>query len=256
MDLSIIAPVYNEEENLFELHRRVTSVLDTLENERGLRGEFLLVDDGSEDGSLQIIRQLSAGDPRVRYRALERNHGQFTALMKGLGESRGSFVITLDADLQNPPEEIPRLLRLLERGHDLVTTRRARRKDPYVRRLASRLSNRLSSWVAGFAVVDHGCMLCGFRQSLVETMCRRVQGFRFFTALALRHARSPAALAVAHSPRACGSSSYSFLRLLRLQIDAVRSFQRMRRERSRDPEVRGQRSESGGKVEAASSRFI
>jgi undecaprenyl-phosphate 4-deoxy-4-formamido-L-arabinose transferase len=234
MDVSIVSPVHNERESLSELHRRVSSVLDRLESERGLRGEFLLVDDGSDDGSLEIIRALSAGDPRVRYCGFERNRGQYAALVAGLAMSRGAYVITLDADLQNPPEEIPRVLGALEAGHDLVVTRRARRNDPPLRRLASRLSNRLSSWIAGCLVVDHGCMMCGYRRSLVEMMCARARGFTFMRALALRCARAPVALAVAHAPRLHGSSSYGFLRLVRLQLDAASSFLRMRRERARE----------------------
>lgn len=234
MDLSIVSPVYNEKESLSELHRRVSSVLDAIETERGLRGEFLLVDDGSDDGSLEFIRQLSDDDARVRYRALEHNQGQYSALMTGLALSRGMYVITLDADLQNPPEEIPRVLGALENGHDLVATRRAGRKDSAFRCLASRLSNRISSWIAGSLVTDHGCMLCGYQRSLVEEMCGRERGFTFMRALALRYARRPTALAVAHAPRLHGSSSYGLLRLVKLQLDAAKSFLRMRKERARD----------------------
>lgn len=232
MELSIVSPVYNEEDSLLELYRRIGSVLDTLEKERGWHGELLFVDDGSEDRSLEVVRQLSAQDSRVRHLSLPRNRGQYTALVKGLAASHGSFVITLDADLQNPPEEIPRLLALLESGHDWVATRRARREDSCFRRLASRLSNLVSSWFVGDLMVDHGCMLCGYRRSLVEAMCRPARGFTYMSALALRHAERPAVLAVAHSPRRHGSSSYSFLRLIRLQWDAVISFRRMRRERA------------------------
>ncbi len=234
MDVSIVSPVYNERESLHELYRRVSSVLDHLEKERGLRGEFLLIDDGSADGSLEIIRGLRADDSRVRYGAFERNRGQYAALVAGMAASRGAYVITLDADLQNPPEEIPRLLGALETGHDLVVTRRASRRDSPFRRLASRVSNRLSSWIAGCPVVDHGCMMCGYRRVLVETMCAQARGFTFMSALALRCARSPVSLAVAHAPRLHGSSSYSFRRLVKLEVDAVTSFLRMRRERSRE----------------------
>ncbi len=233
MDVSIVSPVYNEKESLGELHRRVSSVLDRIEKERGLRGELLLVDDGSDDGSPEIIRELSAKDPRVRYRTFDRNRGQYAALVTGLAMSEGSYVITLDADLQNPPEEIPRLLAALEAGHDLVVTRRAGRKDSPFRCLASRVSNRVSSWIAGCLVTDHGCMMCGYRRSLVQGMCARAHGFTFMRALALRCARAPVALAVTHAPRLHGSSSYSFLRLVKLQLDAAPSFLRLRRERQR-----------------------
>ena len=230
MDVSIVSPVYNERESLGELHGRVSSVLDRIEKERGLRGEILLVDDGSDDGSLEIIRELSAKDPRVRYRTFDRNRGQYAALVTGLAMSQAVYVITLDADLQNPPEEIPRLLGALETGHDLVVTRRAGRKDSPFRCLASRVSNRVSSWIAGCPVVDHGCMMCGYRRSLVRAMCAQAREFTFMRALALRWARDPVALAVTHAPRLHGSSSYSFLRLVKLQLDAATSFVRMRRQ--------------------------
>ncbi len=233
MDVSIVSPVYNEKESLAELYRRVSSVLDHIEKERGLRGEFLLVDDGSDDGSRGIIRELSAADSRVRYHMFDRNRGQYAALMIGLAMSQGVYVITLDADLQNPPEEIPRLLGALETGHDLVVTRRAGRKDSPFRCLASRVSNRLSSWIAGSLVTDHGCMMCGYRRSLVQAMCAQAREFTFMRALALRWARDPVALAVTHAARLHGTSSYSFLRLVKLQLDAATSFLRMRRERQR-----------------------
>ncbi len=234
MDVSIVSPVYNERESLGELHGRVSSVLDRIEKERGLRGEILFVDDGSDDGSLEIMRELSANDPRVRYRTFDRNRGQYAALVTGLAMSQAVYVITLDADLQNPPEEIPRLLTALEEGHDLVVTRRAGRKDSPFRCLASRVSNRVSSWIAGSLVMDHGCMMCGYRRSLVQAMCGQAREFTFMRALALRWARDPVALAVTHAARLHGTSSYSFLRLVKLQLDAATSFLRMRRERGRE----------------------
>lgn len=243
--VSIVSPVHNEKDSLFELHRRVSSVLDQIEKDRGLRGEILLVDDGSDDGSRGIIRELSATDPRVRFHMFDRNRGQYAALIMGLGMSQGVYVITLDADLQNPPEEIPRLLGALETGHDLVVTRRAGRKDSPFRCLASRVSNRVSGWIAGSLAMDHGCMMCGYRRSLVQAMCAQAREFTFMRALALRWAQNPVALAVTHAPRLHGSSSYSFLRLVKLQLDAATSFVRMRRQIQRAGRSESIHSEPG-----------
>ncbi len=229
VDLTIVAPVYNEAANIRELSRRVRAVLGDVSRRLGLVGEFLLVDDGSTDGSCAMAAAESANDSRVRLLPLGQNRGQFAALMAGLAASRGEYVITLDADLQNPPEEIPRLLAAMRSGHDLVTTIRSRRRDSTFRRHASRLSNRLSTWIAGCSVRDHGCMLCGYHAALVDVMCRRRFGLRFISALSRLHAKNPAEVEVAHAERACGRSRYTFGRLVKLQLDAVVSFARMRR---------------------------
>jgi undecaprenyl-phosphate 4-deoxy-4-formamido-L-arabinose transferase len=232
IDISIVIPVYNEEASLEELHRRLRSALSSRSRE-GRRVEILFVDDGSFDASARIVERLAREDPAARLVPLGRNRGQLVAVLAGLRESRGRHVVTLDADLQNPPEEIPRLLHALESGHDLVTTRRTRRQDPRLRRLASRLSNRLSSWLAGTVIRDHGSMLCGFERSVVDRICASRERFVFLQALALRHARNPVVVAVAHAPRLHGKSRYNLLSLLGLQVRAAVAFRRARRHLAR-----------------------
>lgn len=226
-DLSVVCPVYNEERCLPELLQRLQDVLQKL----ALRGGFevLLVDDGSEDRSREIVTQFSQQHPQVRVVELGRNRGQFRALMEGLRRTTGRYVVTLDADLQNPPEEIPRVVEALRAGCDLVTTHRRVRHDALHRRLASRLSNRLSSWIAGTRIPDHGCMLCGFDQALVQRMCQHAESLNFVQALALCFAERPTDLPVSHAPRFHGRSRYDFMDLLRLQMDAALGFRKVRK---------------------------
>ena len=229
LELSLVMPVFNEEDCLGELYRRLAAMVASLPP---MSCEMLFVDDGSSDGSGRIIDALAARDFRVRRLAFPRNRGQFPALLSGLREARGRYVITLDADLQNPPEEIPRLITTLETGNDLVTTRRRHRLDPLHRRVASRISNRISSWIVGSDIPDHGCMLCGFRSDLAQRIASSPSSDRlqYLHALALVHARHPVCLDVAHAERFGGKSRYGILSLLRLQVDAARAFRHVRGE--------------------------
>ncbi len=250
MDLTVLAPAYNEERSLRLLYGRVAAVLDRL-GASGRASEFVVVDDGSTDATSRILAELAAEDGRVVPVTLARNGGQYRALVRGFRAARGNAVVTLDADLQNPPEEIPRLLDALDAGHDLVTTYRVRRRDSFFRRHASRASNRLSSWIAGFSIRDHGCMLCGYRRALVDAMSCGFERMQFITALALRYAESPVSIEVQHEPRVHGTSRYHVFRLARLQLDAALSFRRMRLERERDPTctpLRSARSPAAARV--------
>jgi undecaprenyl-phosphate 4-deoxy-4-formamido-L-arabinose transferase len=229
IELSLVMPVFNEEDCLDELYRRLSSMVATMPP---LTCEILFVDDGSSDGSGAIIDTLAARDLRVRRVTFARNRGQFPALLEGLREARGRHVITLDADLQNPPEEIPRLVEALESGYDLVTTRRRRRLDPLHRRVASRISNRISSWIVGSDIPDHGCMLCGFHGDLARRIATSPSSDRvqYLHALALAHAKHTIRLDVAHAERFGGKSRYGIVGLLRLQVDAARAFRHVRGE--------------------------
>ena len=233
IDLSVVIPVFNEEASLVELHGRLATALRSIERP-ALRHETIFVDDGSTDRSREVVRELAVRDATVRLHALLRNSGQTQAILEGLERSAGARVVTLDADLQNPPEEIPRVYEALAAGHDLVLTRRRERNDPAVRRLASRVSNKLSSWIAGMPVSDHGCMLCGFSGDLVRRMCARPGRLAFIQALAVRYAKSPIEIDVDHAPRAHGKSRYSMLSLFELQLRAAISFRAARRGRSSD----------------------
>jgi glycosyltransferase involved in cell wall biosynthesis len=201
--LSIVIPVHDELENLEELHHELSEALKSLEDS----AEIILVDDGSRDGSLAKIRELAARDPRVRAVALAGNHGQTAALEAGFGKVRGEITVTLDADLQNDPADIPRLLALLDRA-DVVNGIRTERHDSWVRKLSSRVGNGFRNWMTGESVTDVGCSLRAMRTSYL----RRVKLFRGMhrflpTLLRIEGARL-VEIPVAHRPRRHGRSKY------------------------------------------------
>ncbi len=228
-DLSVIAPVFNEERALPELHRRLRCVLDGLQAETGLRSEIVAINDGSEDGSLAILATLAREDPGLRVIDLGSNHGQHEAILVGFERTGSRFVVTIDSDLQNPPEEIPRVVRGLEEGYDLIATRRVRREDSLRRKLVSRLANAscalLTRAYTRAALHDIGCMLRGFRRGVVEEILAiaRLPGAPppFIPALALRSARRTKEIDVAHAPRPHGKSRYRLRDLLNLQVRLV-----------------------------------
>jgi glycosyltransferase involved in cell wall biosynthesis len=201
--LSIVIPVHDEVENLEELYLELSEALKTLED----GAEVILVDDGSRDGSLAKIRELAARDPRVRCVALAGNHGQTAALEAGFAQVRGEITVTLDADLQNDPADIPRLLALLDRA-DVVNGIRTERHDSWVRKLSSRIGNGFRNWMTGESVTDVGCSLRAMRTSYL----RRVKLFRGMhrflpTLLRIEGARL-VEIPVSHRPRRHGRSKY------------------------------------------------
>jgi undecaprenyl-phosphate 4-deoxy-4-formamido-L-arabinose transferase len=220
-DLSIVVPVYNEQENLADLHRRITEAIAPL----GRSYEIVLVDDGSRDRSLLKLRTIQGEDPgHVRVVELLRNFGQHAAVFAGFSRSRGEIVVTLDADLQNPPEEIPVLLRKIEEGFDVVGGFRREREDSWFRRAASRIVNRLTARATGVKLRDYGCMLRAYRRPIVEAMVETSEISTFIPALANTFARDVAEVEVAHAPRQHGRSKYSMRRLLRLNFDLMTGF--------------------------------
>lgn len=218
--VSVVVPVFNEAENLEALYTRLTR---TLEGE-GEAYELIFVDDGSTDGSAAMLRDLAEGDERVVVVCFNRNYGQHAAVMAGFEEAAGEVVITLDADLQNPPEEIPRLLEKVREGHDVVGTRRRRREDTAFRRLGSRLTNRLIGGVLKGPMSDYGCMLRAYRREIVKSMCRCGEISTFVPALAVTFAANPVEIEVEHASREHGESKYPFFRLFRLLFDLVTGF--------------------------------
>jgi dolichol-phosphate mannosyltransferase len=201
--LSIVIPVHDEVENLEELHHELSEALKSLVDS----AEIILVDDGSRDGSLAKIGELAARDPRVRVVALAGNHGQTAALEAGFSKVRGEITVTLDADLQNDPADIPRLLALLDRA-DVVNGIRTERHDSWVRKLSSRVGNGFRNWMTGESVTDVGCSLRAMRTSYL----RRVKLFRGMhrflpTLLRIEGARL-VEIPVAHRPRRHGRSKY------------------------------------------------
>lgn len=218
--VSVVIPVYNEEENLPELLSRLKASMDSL----GRSYEILFVNDGSRDRSLEILRQASAGEPHITVIDFNRNYGQHAAVFAGFEHARGEIIVTLDADLQNPPEEIQKLVLKMEEGYDVVGSVRRKRKDPLFRKLASWLINRVTSWVTGVQLHDYGCMLRAYRREVVKTLCSSREISTFIPVLADLFAGRITEVDVEHAERSRGQSKYSFFKLVRLQFDLVTSF--------------------------------
>jgi undecaprenyl-phosphate 4-deoxy-4-formamido-L-arabinose transferase len=217
-EVSVVVPVFNEEATLGELRERVAKALGDEHY------ELVLVDDGSRDRSRAILRELAASHPEVVAVLLTRNYGQHPAVMAGLSISRGRFVVTLDADLQNPPEEIPRILAELRAGHDAVGTVRVGRHDPWLRRQFSSVINRVTTSSIGSGMTDYGCMLRGYSRQLVDEIVDLGEHSTFLPALATTLARSAVEIPVEHAEREEGGSRYSPLRLMRLAFDLLTGF--------------------------------
>ena len=221
MKVSVVVPVFNEEANLEEFLRRVTAVLDA----SGRAYEIILIDDGSRDRSLEILKAWAIRRPDIlRVLELSRNFGQHPAILAGFRDVTGDVVVTLDADLQNPPEEIPKLLAKFEQGYDVVGGVRQQRRDSVARRLASVIVNRVTASITRMKLTDFGCMLRAYSRDVVEEINRCDEASTFIPALAQTFARKPTEVDVAHAPRTGGESAYSFYRLLRLNFDLMTGF--------------------------------
>jgi undecaprenyl-phosphate 4-deoxy-4-formamido-L-arabinose transferase len=218
--VSVVIPVYNEEPNLERLHERLERVLADL----GQPYEVIFVDDGSHDRSLEVLCRLQEKHEAVRVIQFSRNYGQHAAVFAGLDHARGDVIVTLDADLQNPPEEIPRLLDKISQGHDVVGGWRQSRQDNVVRRCLSWAVNRFTSRAVGVAVRDHSCMLRAYRRDMVDVLRNCSEVSSFIPTLANLYAASPTEIPVAHERRNHGRSKYSPFRLLRLNFDLVTGF--------------------------------
>jgi undecaprenyl-phosphate 4-deoxy-4-formamido-L-arabinose transferase len=218
--VSIVIPVYNEAANLHALWRRLIPVIDAGNREF----EVVFVDDGSSDDSLAILREFSASDARVRVVELARNFGQHSALLAGFRQCRGDIVVTLDADLQNPPEEIPRLLEAIDEGNDVVGGWREERHDRPYRRVASRMQNRLTSMIVGVPMHDYGCMLRAYRRHIIDTVIACDEKAAFVPALANSFAKRVTEIPVAHAERTGGHSKYNVFRLAHLSLNLITGF--------------------------------
>jgi undecaprenyl-phosphate 4-deoxy-4-formamido-L-arabinose transferase len=218
--VSIVIPVYNEAANLRALWARLEPVLART----GRECEVVFVDDGSSDGSLETMRELAARDLRVRVIELVRNFGQHSALLAGFRNCAGDIVVTLDADLQNPPEEIPRLIEAIEAGNDVVGGWREERQDRPYRRFASRMHNRITSAIVGVPMHDYGCMLRAYRRHIVETVVACDEKAAFVPALANSFAKRVAEIPVAHAERRGGESKYNLFRLAHLSLNLITGF--------------------------------
>jgi undecaprenyl-phosphate 4-deoxy-4-formamido-L-arabinose transferase len=220
-DVSVVIPVFNEEEGLPLLFERLYPALDAL----GRPYEVVFVDDGSSDRSVAQLREQFQRRPDVtRVVVLARNAGQHMAILAAFAQTRGTYVITLDADLQNPPEEIARLLAAMDAGADYVGTIRVRRQDRLWRKAASRFLNRVRARTTAIHITDQGCMLRGYHRSVVDAVNRCGEVSTYVPALAYTFARHPVEIEVAHAERLVGQSKYSLLRLVRLNFDLMTGF--------------------------------
>jgi len=220
-EISVVVPVYNEEANLRPLFARLAPVLDGL----GRPWEVIFTDDGSRDGSMAILRELHAARPDVvRVIEFERNAGQHMAIMAAFERARGEAVITIDADLQNPPEEIPKLLAAFDAGHDVVGSIRKNRQDVGWRVYASRAMNFVRERITGIRMTDQGCMLRAYRRGIVQQIVSTGEQTTFIPALGQYFAANPTEVEVEHAARAAGESKYDLYKLVRLNFDLMTGF--------------------------------
>jgi undecaprenyl-phosphate 4-deoxy-4-formamido-L-arabinose transferase len=217
LDLSVIVPILNEAPTLEELADRLVGTLQRV----GKSSEVIFVDDGSTDDSAKLLKGLYELHPMIKVIRLNRNYGQHMAILAGLGRARGEVVVTLDGDLQNPPEEIPRLLEKIQEGYDVVCGQRISRQDPLRRKLLSSLASKLASRLVGVTMGDYGSMLRAYRRPVVEHVLRCQDHSMYIPALANSFAGSVAEIPVEHRRRAVGGSRYNLLGLLRLMADLV-----------------------------------
>lgn len=219
--LSIVIPVYNEAENLEHLYSRLTAALDAY----GKSYEVILVNDGSKDNSETLLNTLHQRRPEVtKVVHLNGNFGQHMAIMAGFQQARGEVAVTLDADLQNPPEEIPKLIAAIEAGHDYVGSIRKNRQDTWFRRNASKLNNAIRAKVTGIVMNDQGCMLRAYKRNVLDAMLASKESTIYIPALAYSYASHPTEVEIEHSARAAGESKYNLYKLLRLNFDIWTGF--------------------------------
>ncbi len=218
LELSLILPVYNEEKNLPVLYREIIDSCEGL----GKSFEVLFIDDGSTDESGNILRDIHKSDKRVRVIRFRRNFGQTAALSAGFHHSRGEIVVTMDADLQNDPRDIPLLLEKMEEGFDIVSGWRIKRKDNFLRRkLPSALANRLISFITGVKLHDYGCTLKAFRRDVIKNIDLYGEMHRFIPAIASTMGVDIAEIKVHHRPRKHGKSKYSIMRFIKVILDLL-----------------------------------
>lgn len=215
--LSIVIPAYNEEDNVRLLYDEVMAAAASL----GRPFEVLVVDDGSSDATFDRLAALAADDPRLRVIKLRRNYGQTPALAAGIDHARGDVVVTMDADLQNDPADLARMIEGLEAGHDLVVGWRHRRRDAWLRSWLSRIANRLIAAVTGVAVRDNGCTLKAFRAELIKSIPLYSEMHRFMPALMSMQGCRMLELQVNHRARQHGVSKYGFSRIYKVCFDLM-----------------------------------
>ena len=221
LDISIIIPVYNEGENLPLLFQRLTATLD----KEPISYEVIFTNDGSQDTSLDVLKEFYQTRPNiVRIIDFHGNFGQHMAIMAAFEKSQGVTVVTLDADLQNPPEEIPKLLMKINEGFDYVGSYRANRQDSFFRTYVSRLVNWLRESTTDIKMRDQGCMLRAYSRQIVDQIVQSGERSTFIPALAYQFSFNPTEIEVKHDARAAGVSKYNLYRLIRLNFDLITGF--------------------------------
>ncbi len=221
--LSVVIPVFNEEASLPILSSRLFPVLDSL----GKPYEVLLINDGSRDHTSAVLKQLFAERPDVlRIFEFNRNYGQHMAIMAGFEHVRGDVIVTLDADLQNFPEDIPLLLAKIDAGHDVVGGVRADRQDSWWRLFLSRMHNNLRLKITKIDMKDDGCMLRAYKRNIIDQMVACQEHSTFVTALATSFASNPVDIDVRHAAREAGESNYNLIKLIRYNFDFFANFSR------------------------------
>jgi undecaprenyl-phosphate 4-deoxy-4-formamido-L-arabinose transferase len=218
--ISIVIPVYNEEPNLHHLFDRIYPVMQQM----GHPFEIIFTDDGSRDRSIEILKKLASTHPEVKVIEFNGNFGQHMAILAAFEISTGEIVVTLDADLQNPPEEIPKLVAEIEKGHDVVGSVREKRQDTLFRRAASRIVNITTNKMTGMRMSDYGCMLRAYHRNVINNINHCQETTTFIPALAQTFASNPGEVSVAHAERAEGESKYSLYKLVRLNFDLMTGF--------------------------------
>jgi len=219
--VSVVIPCFNEEQGLSSLFARLYPALDAL----GRTYEVVFVDDGSSDRTVAGLREQFNQRPDVtRVVVLTRNVGQHMAIMAGFAQTRGDYIVTLDADLQNPPEEIANIIAAMDAGADYVGTVRKNRHDVYWRKVASRMMNQFRERTTHIRITDQGCMLRGYDREIVDAINSCVEVSTFVPALGYTFARNPVEIEVGHAERAVGQSKYSLYSLIRLNFDLMTGF--------------------------------
>src|SRR3954470_9044860 len=217
-DISVFLPVFDEEPNLRPLHEKMDKALEQL----GRTAEVIFVDDGSTDGSLAILRELAEKDSRIRVVALKRNYGQTAAMAAGIDAAKGRVLIPMDADLQNDPADITRLLEKLDEGYDVVSGWRKNRQDKWItRKIPSMLANRLISWIGGVPLHDYGCSLKAYRRESLEDVRLYGEMHRFIPIYAAWAGARVTEIPVEHHARTMGKSKYGLSRTLKVVFDLM-----------------------------------
>src|SRR5437762_9065782 len=217
-DVSVFLPVFNEEPNLRPLHAKIDEALAHL----GRTAEIIYVDDGSTDGSLEVLRELAARDPRVRIIALRRNYGQTPAMAAGIDAARGEVLIPMDADLQNDPADIGRLLEKIDEGYDVVSGWRKNRQDKlFTRKIPSMIANRIISWIGGVPLHDYGCSLKAYRRESLADVHLYGEMHRFIPIYASWSGARVTEIPVEHHARTMGTSKYGLSRTIKVIFDLM-----------------------------------